>query len=228
MRLEYQKTIMTPTTQFAELNERHQDAKIVGLLSIAHFVSHYYFYILPPLFLLVRGEFNVSYVELGVALAVFHGFSAVLQTPAGFLIDRISASAVLIGGLAMGGIAFIAAGMTASFYVFVAMFAIAGIANTVYHPADYSIMSRRVSPTHMSKAFSVHIFAGYVGTAVTPACQIMLADAIGWRGAFAVHRPDPAPSAPRSGTSSARPARSTHPHLGPSSAAPAGRSAWRS
>lgn len=175
---------MTPTTEFATLTDRYQDAKIVGLVSVAHFVSHYYFYVLPPLFLLVRAEFNVSYVELGVALAAFHGFSAVLQTPAGFLIDRMSASAVLIGGLIMGGIAVIIAGVASSFYVFVAMFAITGIANTVYHPADYSLMSRRVSSENMSKAFSVHIFAGYFGTAVAPVCQIMLAEAFGWRGAF--------------------------------------------
>jgi MFS family permease len=175
---------MTPTTQFAAIAERYREAKVVGLVSIAHFVSHYYFYILPPVFLMVKAEFDVSYVELGIALTAFHILSAVLQTPAGFVIDRVSARGALIGGLMLGGVAVIVAGVIPNFYVFVAMFAIAGIANTVYHPADYSLISTRVSDAHMSKAYSVHIFAGYFGTAVTPACQILLAGAFGWRGAF--------------------------------------------
>jgi MFS transporter, FSR family, fosmidomycin resistance protein len=175
---------MTPTTQIASAAEGSDDSKIVGLVSAAHFVSHYYFNVLPPLFLLVRPEFEVTYTEIGIALIVFHLVSAVFQTPAGFLVDRISSRWSLVAGLALGGGAFVVAGLVSNFYVFLAMFALAGIANTTYHPADYSILSKRISASRMSHAFSVHVFAGYLGTAITPATQVLLAEFFGWRGAF--------------------------------------------
>ncbi len=175
---------MTPTTPSAAATERATDTKIVGLVSAGHFVSHYYFNVLPPLFFLVRPEFGVSYTEIGAALVVFHVVSALVQTPAGFLVDRLSSRWSLVAGLAVGGSAYVVAGLVSNFYVFIAMFALAGIANTVYHPADYSILSRRISQPRLSHAFSVHVFAGYLGTAVTPACQVLLAEMFGWRGAF--------------------------------------------
>jgi len=75
------------------------DLRVVGLVSAAHFVSHVYILVLPPLFPFVRAEFSVSYTELGVAIAIFNILTAILQTPAGFLVDRTSARAVLVGGL---------------------------------------------------------------------------------------------------------------------------------
>ena len=84
---------MTPTTLKAETT-RTSDTKVITLVSAAHFVSHYYILVLPPLFPLIRNEFGVSYVELGAALTAFNVISAAMQTPAGFLVDRVSARAV--------------------------------------------------------------------------------------------------------------------------------------
>ena len=99
---------------------RPTDTRVITLVSAAHFVSHYYILILPPLFLLVRAEFAVSYVELGVALTAFNVISAVMQTPAGFLVDRVSARAVLVAGLALGAASLAVASLSTSFWIFVA------------------------------------------------------------------------------------------------------------
>jgi MFS transporter, FSR family, fosmidomycin resistance protein len=163
---------------------RATDTRVITLVGAAHFVSHYYILILPPLFLLVRAEFGVSYVELGIALTAFNVISAVMQTPAGFLVDRVSARAVLVGGLALGAASLAVASLSASFWVFVAMFAVLGLANTVYHPADYALLSHRVSAARMGKAYSIHTFSGILGSAVAPATLLFLAERFGWRGAF--------------------------------------------
>src|ERR1051326_1758424 len=128
---------------------RTQDTRVIGLVSGAHFVSHFYILLLPPLFPFVRAEYGVSYIELGLALAAFNAVSAVLQTSAGFLTDRVGAPAVLVGGLLLGAGAFALAGLVPSFWFLVAMFAVAGLGNTVYHPADYSILSHQVSGSRM-------------------------------------------------------------------------------
>lgn len=171
-------------TVLAADNASARDTRVIALVGAAHFVSHIYILVLPPLFLFVRDDFGVTFTELGAALAIFNILSATLQTPAGFLVDRISARAVLTGGLLLGAASLAGAALTSSFYVFVAMFALCGIANTVYHPADYALLSHRVSAARMSKAYSIHIFAGYAGTAAAPATLLLLAGHFGWRGAF--------------------------------------------
>jgi MFS transporter, FSR family, fosmidomycin resistance protein len=162
------------------------DARVIGLISAAHFVSHYYILLLPPLFAFVRADYGVSYTELGLALTAFNIVSAALQTPAGFLVDRVGPHRVLIAGMVLGAAAIAVAGMVPSFWLLVAMWAVAGLGNTVYHPADYAILSRVVSAERIGRAFSVHTFSGMLGSAVAPASLLYLHSLFGWRGAFIV------------------------------------------
>ncbi len=163
---------------------RAPHVRIVGAVSAAHFVSHYYIILLAPLLPFVRAEYGVSYTEIGFAFAAFNVVSAALQTPAGFLVDWLGARVLLIAGLVIGGCAFTTAGLINSFWVMVAMFALAGVGNTVYHPADYALLSHRVPSDRIGQAFSVHTFAGMLGSAVAPASLLTMQSLWGWRGAF--------------------------------------------
>ena len=158
--------------------------RVVGAVSAAHFVSHYYILVLAPLLPFVRAEYGVSYTEIGFAFAAFNIVSAALQTPAGFLVDWLGARILLIVGLVIGAGAFLAAGLIDSFWVMVAMFALAGVGNTVYHPADYALLSHHVPSDRIGQAFSFHTFAGMLGSAVAPASLLMMQSVWGWRGAF--------------------------------------------
>ncbi len=158
--------------------------RIVGVVSAAHFVSHYYIILLAPLLPFVRADYGVTYTEIGFAFAAFNIVSAALQTPAGFLVDWLGARILLIGGLAIGATAFTVVGLTHSFWLMVAMFALAGVGNTVYHPADYAMLSHHVPADRIGQAFSVHTFAGMLGSAVAPASLLMMQSLWGWRGAF--------------------------------------------
>jgi FSR family fosmidomycin resistance protein-like MFS transporter len=163
---------------------RAPQVRIVGAVCAAHFVSHYYILLLAPLLPFVRADYGVSYTEIGLAWAAFNIVSAALQTPAGFLADWLGARILLIGGLLIGAGAFIVAGLVDSFWVLVAMFALAGVGNTVYHPADYALLSQHVRGERIGQAFSVHTFAGMLGSAVAPVSLLMLHSLWGWRGAF--------------------------------------------
>ncbi len=163
---------------------RAPHTRIVGAVSAAHFVSHYYIILLAPLLPFVRADYGVSYTEIGFAFAAFNIVSAALQTPAGFLVDWLGARILLTGGLVIGAGAFTVAGLTHSFWVMVAMFALAGVGNTVYHPADYAILSHHVPSDRIGQAFSVHTFSGMLGAAVAPASLLMMQSLWGWRGAF--------------------------------------------
>lgn len=158
--------------------------RLIGVISAAHFTSHIYILILAPLLPFVRAAYGVSYTEIGLALAAFNIVSAALQTPAGFLVDWLGARTLLIAGLVVGALSFIVVGLVDSFWVMVAMFALAGVGNTVYHPADYSLLSHHVPAERIGQAYSIHTFAGLLGSAVTPASLLIMQNLWGWRGAF--------------------------------------------
>lgn len=158
--------------------------RVVGAVSAAHFMSHYYIILLAPLMPFVRDEYQVAYTEIGLAFAVFNIVTAVFQTPAGFLVDRLGARALLILGLVIGATSFVTAGFVNSFWVMIAMFGVAGMGNTVYHPADYTLLSQHVPADRIGQAFSLHTFAGMLGSAVAPASLLVMQSSWGWRGAF--------------------------------------------
>jgi MFS family permease len=159
-------------------------ARVVGAVCAAHFMSHFYIILLAPLMPFVRDEYQVTYTQIGLAFAVFNIVTAVFQTPAGFLVDRLGARILLILGLAIGATSFVTAGLVNSFWVMIAMFAVAGIGNTVYHPADYALLSQHVPSDRIGQAFSLHTFAGMLGSAVAPASLLTMQSSWGWRGAF--------------------------------------------
>jgi MFS transporter, FSR family, fosmidomycin resistance protein len=115
---------------------RPAESRLIAAVCGAHMMSHYYMLMLAPLLAFIRDDFNVSYTELALALTVFNVVSGLLQTPVGFLVDRIGARFVLIVGLALSSLAFAVAGIVDSYWVFIAMYGVAGLGNTVYHPCD--------------------------------------------------------------------------------------------
>jgi FSR family fosmidomycin resistance protein-like MFS transporter len=174
------------TPQLTLSAPRGAETRVIASVSAAHFVSHFYFLVLPPLFVFVRAEYGLNYTELALAITVFNVVSAIFQTPAGLLADRIGAFTVLVAGLVLGAIAFALTGLVHSYWFLVAMFGIAGLANTVYHPADYALLSHHVVGERMGSAFSIHTFAGMLGGAVAPATILFAQTFVGWRGAFIV------------------------------------------
>ena len=175
---------MAQITEVSGGAARTNDTRIISLVCAAHFVSHFYILVLPPLFPFIRDFYGVSYTELGFALTAFNVTTALCQTPAGFLVDRIGPRSVLISGLVLGAACLAVVGSIPSFWLMVAMFALFGVANGVYHPADYAVLSQLVSKERAGQAFSVHIFAGFLGTAVAPASMLILQGLLGWQGAF--------------------------------------------
>jgi MFS family permease len=175
---------MTQATDLAYTSRRAGEFRLIAGVSAAHFVSHYYILVLPPLFAFVRADYGVSYTQIGLVLTVFNAVSAVLQTPAGFLVDRVNARLVLVAGLSCGALGLAVASAVNSYWVLVAMFGLMGIGNTVYHPANYALLSRHVSAERVSQAYSIHTFAGLAGGAIAPATLLLMHSEFGWRGAF--------------------------------------------
>lgn len=158
----------------------------MALTSGAHFLSHFYMLLLPPLFPLLREVYGVGYTELGLAVTVYSLATTFTETPIGFLTDRFGPRGVLCAGLLAAGLAFVGIAAFPVYPLLLAMMVLAGVANAVFHPADYVLLSAAVPEGRLGRAFSVHTFSGHLGNAVAPAAVLALAGVAGWRVALAI------------------------------------------
>lgn len=159
---------------------------LLAQVSTAHLVSHLHIMAVPAMLPLLPTAMQVSFVELGIAIGVFNIVSALVQAPLGFLVDRAGARRMLLAALALGSLSFSLLAIFPTYLCLLVAMGLAGLANGVYHPADYSLLSRGIVPERMGRAFSIHTFAGFLGAALAP--PIMVGAALAWepRWSFAI------------------------------------------
>jgi MFS family permease len=153
---------------FADREASQGQTGLLVVVSAAHLVSHFYILVLPVLIPLLKDSLRVGFFEIGLALTTFNVVSGLTQAPMGFLVDRVGPRLMLVAGLCLGGLAFAILGLWTSYPVLIGIAIIAGLANCVYHPADYALLADAIPDHRIGRAFSVHTFAGFAGGAIAP------------------------------------------------------------
>jgi FSR family fosmidomycin resistance protein-like MFS transporter len=161
---------------------RH-DATVISLVGFAHATSHFFHFVMPPLFPWLMRDFGLSFTQVGAAMTVFFVVSGIGQALAGFVVDRVGAFRVLCGGVTLLAISGLCFASVQSYPMLLGAAGIAGLGNSVFHPADYTLLNRRVSTTRLGHAFSVHGLSGSLGWAASPVFVLAIAEASGWRAA---------------------------------------------
>ena len=163
-----------------------RDVRIIGLIGTAHAFSHFFQLALPPLFPLLRADFDVSWTMLGLLVGVFYAASGLMQFAAGFAVDRFGARPVLLGGLALLAGGTVLAGLAPGVYWLFPIVALMGVGNGVFHPCDFAILNANVAQRRLSHAYSTHGVGGSLGYALSPIVSYALAAAFNWRVSLAL------------------------------------------
>ena len=162
-----------------------QDATVIGLVGMAHLISHFSQLLLAPLFPWLKEAFQVSYTELGFLMTLFFVVSCAVQTASGFLVDRFGPRPILFAGLGLIGLAAMGYASSTSYLMLAVSAVVGGIGNGVFHPVDYTLLNRKIHPARLGHAYSVHGITGSLGWALAPAMLVPLALAFSWRVALA-------------------------------------------
>jgi MFS family permease len=161
-----------------------RDAPVIGLVGLAHGLSHFSQLLLAPLFPWLKDAFQVSYTQLGLLMSIFFVVSCVVQTLSGFWVDRFGPRPILFVGLGLLGLAALGYASSQSWWMLAGFSVLAGVGNGVFHPVDYTLINRRVASRRLGHAYSVHGITGSLGWALAPALLVPVALASSWRMAL--------------------------------------------
>lgn len=162
------------------------EIRVLSLIGVGHFLSHFYILCLPPMLPLFAREFDVGFALLGGALTGYAWIGGILQAPIGVALDKIDARKMLAVGLAVNATAIGLIGLSENFWQFAALAVVAGVGNAVFHPVDYAIIAAKVSEKRLGRAYSLHTFSGFFGGGVAPVAMLSLTGIFDWRTAFII------------------------------------------
>jgi MFS family permease len=159
------------------------DYRTIAVVGAAHGTSHFFHLMLPPLFPWLMADFGLGFTAAGALMTVFFVVSGIGQALAGFVVDRYGARRVLFSGIALLALSALVLAAARDYAMLVAAAALAGLGNSVFHPADFTVLNRRVSQPRLGHAFSVHGLSGNLGWALAPVSLAGIAAVAGWRNA---------------------------------------------
>ena len=145
-----------------------RDVRVISLIGAAHGASHYYQLAFATMLLIVREEAGLRFEDVGLLAGIFYGVSGLAQTVAGFAVDRFGARPILAGGLVLVGVGLALTAMAHSFAAFAAIAVVAGLGNSVFHPADFALLNASVDPARLGRAYSIHGVGGSLVWAAAP------------------------------------------------------------
>jgi len=162
------------------------DIRVSGLIGLGHGCSHFFQLVLPPLFPFIITDFQIGFTEVGVLMTVVFVTSGVCQFMAGFVVDRWGARRVLLWGFALDCVAVAGFAVLTEFWMFYPMAVLLGIGNSVFHPADFTVLNTAITPKRLGRAFGAHTFGGNLGWALATPLMFAIGSFYHWRTAILV------------------------------------------
>jgi MFS transporter, FSR family, fosmidomycin resistance protein len=140
-------------------------------------------YVLLPTFQVV---FGINYAAIGFLRGLYAGTMAGLQVPSATLSRRFGQAAMLAGGTAIAGIAYMCLGASSGLLMLGIALIFCGIGSSTQHPIASSLIASAYEGRRSRDALGTYNFAGDVGKVALPALVAFLVAAIAWRSTVAI------------------------------------------
>jgi MFS transporter, FSR family, fosmidomycin resistance protein len=157
--------------------------RTLGLLAIAHAVTHAQAVLLPLIFLKIIDEFHTTEGSVAILAAAGAFASGAVQLSYASLTRMVSRKRLLgAGGILFGG-GFAAQALATSFGTFAIPNILSRMGGSPQHPVGNGLLAEQFPPERRGFAISAHIAGGNVGTVVVALIGVPMIAAFGWRGA---------------------------------------------
>ena len=155
---------------------------LVALTSCSHALTHGYLLIFPAVLLLLKEEFGMGYLGLGVVgniMTFSYGLGAL---PGGLIYNRLGPRKLYLFCFLGSSGACLLVAASSNLILFTVGLALLGALGSVYHPLVNSLITSKVK--EYGKALGIHGATGNVGLASAPFIAGLIASRWGWRQAY--------------------------------------------
>ena len=135
---------------------------------------------------MMKDELGVGYAELGLLATLFYAASGFCQAASGFAVDYLGARRLLFAGIGLLCGSILLCGFAPSYPVLAVLMILAGVGNSVFHPADYAILNSSIGERRLGRAYGIHTLGGNLGWALAPMTVFGVAGITGWRTALII------------------------------------------
>ncbi len=168
----------------------HDDGRGWTLLAVA---GGWFFllglrFVVPALLPAITQDFPVSNATAGAAITLLWVTYAMVQFPAGALVDRLGERRLLVASVVLAATGLVGYALSPTFTIFLVATAAFGLGSGLYGPPRGTVLSRTF-PDRDGVAFGVVLASGSLGAAALPVLATWLTGTAGWRSAIAVTIP---------------------------------------
>jgi sugar phosphate permease len=135
---------------------------------------------------LIKGELDLSPVQMGVLLSAFSWSYALAQLPVGAMIDRAGPRLLLGTGMALWSVAQACGGFVTNLWQFIWARAALGLGEAPQFPAGARVICDWYPPRDRGLPIGAFNASSSVGPALAPPLLTALMSVFGWRGMFVV------------------------------------------
>ena len=135
-------------------------------------------------FPLIKQQFGLSDVQLGIVGSSFMWMYAFFGPCAGWVCDRLPRKSLVLGGLVFWSVITASTALTHNYWQLVVCRALGGLGEAFYFPAAMSLISDYHGPATRSRAMSLHQSSVYAGTIAGGAVSGFVGQSYGWRSSF--------------------------------------------
>ena len=155
---------------------------IIGLTGCSHALTHAYMLILPAVLLLLKEEFGMGYLGLGVISNIMTFTYGLGALPGGMIYNRLGPKKLYLICFLGSSLTCMLVALSSSLIIFTVGLAIMGALGSVYHPLANSLISSKVK--EFGKGLGIHGAAGNIGLATAPFIAGLIGSQWGWRAAY--------------------------------------------